>query len=68
MHLNVKINVSFVNISSEKMLVNSHLMRRCNQPFARGLDSSHLFLRQSFRNLLTDGINVYMNLEDMLTN
>jgi len=32
-HLNVKINVSLINMS-KKMLVdrNSHLMRRCNQP------------------------------------
>ena len=44
--LNVKTNISFVNISSKKMLLgrNSHLMRRCKQPFVRGLDSSrHLF-------------------------
>jgi len=48
---------------------NLHLTMKCNQLFISGLDrSQHRFLRQALTNFLTDGINVYMNLDDTLKN
>jgi len=48
-----------------------YLILKCNQLFVSGLDSSqHRFfcLHQASRNLLTDGENVQMNLDDTLSN
>jgi len=48
---------------------NLHLILKCKQLFFSGLDSSqHHFSHQAFGNLLTDGINVQMDLDDMLNN
>jgi len=46
---------------------NVHQMLKCNQSSISGLNSNqHSFLYQAFRNLLMDGINTWMNLDDML--